>query len=283
MVNPSAMPASPRGSSDPGTRAARGLAAPARTSSTRPRPTRLHVDLSASIEQAFATIARTCVADVVARAEYARRHDDPESIHQLRVGIRRLRAALSIFSTMSPQRSLLGAAKKLRTLQQLLGAAREWDVLMEETISSLPNSMSGERGLGRLIKNAQARRACGHRDARAALRSRKCAQLLAGLEPLIARGIRVAAIYPPLHAEGRTPGPVVGFAAQILQAQHDKARKLGKKVRKLDQNELHELRIRIKKLRYATEFFFDLWPSRRAERYLAAVEVFSSSRVPCMI
>jgi triphosphatase len=32
------------------------------------------------------------------------------------------------------------------------------------------------------------------------------------------------------------------------------------------------LRIRIKKLRYATEFFGSIWPSRRTKRYLSALK-----------
>ena len=57
-----------------------------------------------------------------------------------------------------------------------------------------------------------------------------------------------------------------------MQIFHDKARKLGSKVRELDPQEIHRLRIRIKKLRYATDFFGGLWPNRRTERYLAALK-----------
>ena len=57
-----------------------------------------------------------------------------------------------------------------------------------------------------------------------------------------------------------------------MQIFHDKARKLGSKVRELDPPEIHKLRIRIKKLRYATDFFGGFWPNRRTERYLAALK-----------
>jgi len=67
-------------------------------------------------------------------------------------------------------------------------------------------------------------------------------------------------------------GPAPGFAADAMQTFHDKARKLGTKVRELDPGEIHRLRIRIKKLRYATDFFVGFWPNRRTERYLAALK-----------
>ena len=57
-----------------------------------------------------------------------------------------------------------------------------------------------------------------------------------------------------------------------MRACHAKVRKLGKKIRKLDTVELHRLRIRVKKLRHATEFFGSIWPSRRTKRYLSALK-----------
>jgi CHAD domain-containing protein len=46
----------------------------------------------------------------------------------------------------------------------------------------------------------------------------------------------------------------------------------GTKVCELDPPEIHRLRIRIKKLRYATDFCGGFWPNRRTERYLAALK-----------
>ena len=57
-----------------------------------------------------------------------------------------------------------------------------------------------------------------------------------------------------------------------MRAYHDKVRRLGRKISKLDTAELHRLRIRIKKLRYATEFFGSIWPNRRTNRYLSALK-----------
>jgi CHAD domain-containing protein len=58
----------------------------------------------------------------------------------------------------------------------------------------------------------------------------------------------------------------------MIQDCHRKARKLGKKIRVLNSTELHRLRIRIKKLPYATEFFGSLWPLRRTKKYLSTLK-----------
>ena len=66
--------------------------------------------------------------------------------------------------------------------------------------------------------------------------------------------------------------PAAEFAAKMIQDCHRKARNLGKKIRILNSTELHRLRIRIKKLPYATEFFGSLWPLRRTKKYLSALK-----------
>jgi hypothetical protein len=87
----------------------------------------------------------------------------------LRVGIRRLRAALSIFRQLEPGRRRLVVASKLRGLQQELGAAREWDVLVEETIGSVRQRLRNWQGLRKLVKGAEAKRSEAHQRARVAL------------------------------------------------------------------------------------------------------------------
>ena len=57
-----------------------------------------------------------------------------------------------------------------------------------------------------------------------------------------------------------------------MRSRHRRARKLGKKIRYLSPDDLHELRIRIKKLRYAADFFRDLRPGKRTKLYLLALK-----------
>jgi CHAD domain-containing protein len=47
---------------------------------------------------------------------------------------------------------------------------------------------------------------------------------------------------------------------------------LGRGIRSLDAKELHRLRICIKKLRYASEFFEELWAKAARENYVGALK-----------
>jgi CHAD domain-containing protein len=226
----------------------------------------------------FAAIARTCAAEVLAEAARAAQHDEPESLHKLRVAIRRARAALSLFRAATTGGTRLPLARELRTLQRRLGETREWDVLVDETLASLPAKLTARRATRGVVRLARKQRDVGHKHVRAALR-----------EPASVATLRRLAAWPDRHfgarASPRPPSgrwdtatlaqPATSLAAAVLDKRHRQARKQGRGLRHLDQAALHRLRIRIKKLRYAAEFFAGLWPdgraSRRARRYLASL------------
>lgn len=54
--------------------------------------------------------------------------NDPEHVHQLRVGTRRAGAALAIFADQMPAKIHRRAKRALRRLRRAAGAARDWDV-----------------------------------------------------------------------------------------------------------------------------------------------------------
>jgi CHAD domain-containing protein len=233
------------------------------------RRKRIALDASMSVTEAFAAVARGCIGYIATAADTARRSDDPEGIHQLRVGIRRLRAAFSVFNPALPRRRP-AVVRQLQMLQRQLGTARELDVLLDETIASMPHELRTRREMRELIKAAEAGRVARHRRARAALASRRCTELLSQLGPAIDRYAWQRAGSSAI--DERTAQPIADLAKEVMRVRHRKARKLGEQIRDLGPDELHELRIRIKKLRYAAEFFQDLWPGARSERYLRALK-----------
>jgi triphosphatase len=83
------------------------------------------------------------------------------------------------------------------------------------------------------------------------------------------RGWREAA---PERGEAWLERPVRDFAAHVLRKRQRKALKLGQRFDELSAKERHQVRIALKKLRYATEFFAALFPKKRAKRYLAALK-----------
>jgi len=173
--------------------------------------------LSAAFEQAAANVRGVLESGV---AEY---------LHQLRVGLRRLRALLRAYRVKAkPLR------RELRKLTPPLGEARDWDVFCEWLDASGAPS--------RLRVAAEERR----RKARAAARA--VVGSPAFEEALRERPLRTRHVLKP------------GFENQILERLSRKARKAARAVDWRDAGARHELRIRLKRLRYACDALLKLPP-----------------------
>jgi CHAD domain-containing protein len=61
-----------------------------------------------------------------------RKGDDPEAVHDMRVAIRRVRAAYALLAPWYPERAIQGFRPELRRLGRRLGAVRDQEVLLAE-------------------------------------------------------------------------------------------------------------------------------------------------------
>ena len=154
--------------------------------------------------------------------------DDPEYLHQLRVGLRRLRAILVAFRALEPRAR--GLKRRLRRFTPALGTARDWDVFVA---SLAPGS--------RLRKAAETHRRRARREARAVVAS-------PGFNETLVRALRWLEEAPWQETAESLPD----FASGALDRLR---RKVAKGIDWNDAAERHALRIRIKRLRYASEAF----------------------------
>jgi CHAD domain-containing protein len=188
--------------------------------------------------------------------------DDAEGIHQMRVALRRLRASISLFKEMlqDPQSEQVKGQLKWLTVQ--LGPARDMDVFVKEAVAPLQQVPSQKEKLEKLEPILKEKRAAGFEKAKEAIRSDRyrhvvleaalwliCGQWLQNADPLL---------------QARRERPVREFASEVLTSRTKKILSKIRKLRQLDAQRRHKLRIAIKKLRYATEFFESLYPGRRS-------------------
>ena len=179
-----------------------------------------------------------------------------EGVHQMRVALRRLRTALSLLRREIPQAAAPSLATEAKWLADALGPARGWDVFLSSTLAG-PERLSGSgcdfEGLRRA---AEAQHRAAHDSARAAIASPRAASLQMQLGQWIARrGWRNEVDGDGL---GVLAEPAAMLAARALGRLHGKALRQGRHFRRLSAEERHVLRITLKKLRYAIEFFLPL-------------------------
>ena len=198
--------------------------------------------------EALATLAAAALEQACRNAPGVLRSDDPEYLHQLRVGLRRLRTTLSAFKALAPAAEAL--KEELRALTPVLGAARDWDVFAE--------ALSRRARLWREVVSRQAR---ATRDARQLVAS-------AAFNRFLVHALAWIEEAPWVPSEER----LLPFAAAALERLHRKAMKQGDAIDWNDAAQRHVLRIRVKRLRYACDSFAGVFGSGTVRSYLAGLE-----------
>jgi CHAD domain-containing protein len=234
-----------------------------RPSAERARPIAIGPQVSARV--AFEIIARSCVRQLRANEACARSAQDPEGVHQFRVGLRRMRALIGAFRRyLAPEFSGYLTAE-LDWLQARCGPARDWDVLLIGTLRPLLKALPADRTIPPLLKEAAAARDESYAMVRSTLDGPRYVELLSRLELAL--------------AEGKWSASAPGAGTLMDQPARELARLILKsRYKKLPQpsaptmDELHRLRIAVKKLRYAAEFFRSLYGKSRAAKFIAALE-----------
>jgi triphosphatase len=189
------------------------------------------------------------------------RAGNPEGVHQARIALRRLRTMLALYTKyLEP-----GACKRfnnaIRTMGLVLGAARDWDVFMDETLGAARCAGVAEDWLVLLQEPAHAKR----ERARAAVRS-----LLDGKAPAeLVLGVQAWTTDPDWAIRDCPPGtPVSEIMPNLLDRIASKVARRGRNATRLSPQGLHPLRKSLKKLRYSVESVSALYSAKRVITYV---------------
>lgn len=210
-------------------------------------PQRLPPDIPAA--EAFRRIVAKTLGHVLANAAPARDRQ-AEGVHQLRVGVRRLRSALKLFAPLLTEPAAEAFDRKLQDLGHRIGEARDWSVFCDEQLSQV--FAEGDRpDWGDLIGEA----AKAKRDAAFA----RSAEIVAGSE-FAALALSLAAWAeesgrrPRLVGDESLDQPIERLAPDLIGGLIRKARKRARRAEDGDAVALHGFRKALKKLRYGLEF-----------------------------
>ncbi|MCF8198464.1 MAG: CYTH and CHAD domain-containing protein [Sulfuritalea sp.] len=208
---------------------------------------------------AFHRIAMSCLEHLQQNHTGALSSDDPEYIHQMRVATRRLRAALRLFSPVLPQQfSVSSFSAPFSSLMQPLGKARDLDVLLTEIVDPVLKALPNEPRLPAIASDITNRR----------YRSRAEAITMLAAP---AYGLTLLGALESLHAQVPNGPTAIGlqeFASERLRRLKRKVRRLVQAASVEDPASLHAMRIGVKRLRYALEFFSPLANRRSLQRAL---------------
>jgi triphosphatase len=228
------------------------------------KSTPLVLDHSVTVEGGFRVILRDCLQQIQGNALNVAQSSDAECLHQMRVGMRRLRTALRLFAPWMPCPELL--RQELGWLNSALGAARDADVLADGTLVKVIEACPHRADLVALRDIASTIAMHMRQQAADAVSSERYARLMLTLgewcehagwqASLDKKGIKALA------------QPLRRHAPRILMRRHEELIKRGTKLARATPQQLHQVRIAAKKARYATVFFQSLLKATPANRYL---------------
>ncbi|MGI9502538.1 MAG: CHAD domain-containing protein, partial [Geminicoccaceae bacterium] len=223
------------------------------------------LDPAGSVDQAMVAIFENCFAQWLANQAAAVDGRDPEGVHQLRVALRRLRSALSVFKKMIPDDQRAWLQADARQAIAALGAARDWDVFQAELLAPVIEARPEDAGLNALRTRARARGRSGYRRARRHLEGADYTRFVLGFGEWLER--RAWRQHADAERSERLAQPIAEFAGRILQKRHKTALAKGRRFASLPVKRRHELRIALKKLRYSMEFFKPLFEKARVKPF----------------
>nr|MEA2798873.1 triphosphatase [Phenylobacterium sp.] len=245
-------------------KAARGQAMLAGAEQAARRSSAVELSDEATVAEAFQAVARKALAQIAANAASLRGEPRPETVHQLRVGARRLRSALTTFKPLVAGEGLEAVKADLKWLSHACDRARNLDVFADETLAPAEVGAEPRRGVKALRKAIDAERRRAWSQAGETASSERFRALMIDVTAWVETGA---------WRNGKAAAqPIRDFAGQALKRHRKTFEKRRRAAEGGDDAARHHLRIEAKKLRYAVEAFSSLYGQKRLGRYLHSLK-----------
>jgi triphosphatase len=206
----------------------------------------------AAASDAFVALCGAALAQIAANAPGVARGDDPEYLHQLRVGMRRLLSVIRAFRPLLRRKRADALLRTLRDMMRVLGAARDGDVFRETLVHA--------EASGQLAARARHKRTAARRVVRALVNS-------AAFQNVQLRALRWLH-GDPWRSDSARAEPLMRFARRSLERTHARLLKRARRIDWRDAERRHAVRIAVKRLRYGCDFFAGCFPHQAVLPFL---------------
>ena len=236
----------------------------------RADPVGLQADMSA--EEAFRAVIAQGVTMILGNEVCVRKDLHPEGCHQMRVGMRRLRVAFSLFRHNLPAGEAVLIRRLLKSCAKGLDALRDWDVFLDEILPTIELRFPDKTEHGpnaELRKAAEGQRALAFKAAIAMLESSDYQQLclLLGAWSSYSRWASGASA-----AQMRAMSAPIGeLAAPLLEKARKRMARRGDNLTELSITGLHAWRLDVKQMRYACDFFYEIYGGKSVKKFRSSL------------
>ena len=206
--------------------------------------------LDDSMSSAGAKLCRMFTAILRDNVQGAIKGEDTEYVHQMRVAVRKLRFILQFWNPLFDKKKTNSLNEELKWLAGELGQARDADILLQRFEAQWEGAPAGalfsKPFRDFVVQELSQKRTAAKESLIAALSSDRYKRLLSSL----------AHLFDWKNLKGEDP-PLKHIVPDLFGTAIKKAGRYAG--RKLDNSELHALRIAFKRLRYIAECFGELY------------------------
>ena len=218
-------------------------------------------------ETAFRSILTNVIRHIDGNTELVTARQAPEGVHQIRVAIRRLRAAYGMFRKTVASARLADLVSEAAVIAGELGETRDLDVYLTETLPPVHEAIGADPGLMALDSYASTRREAAWRRASDLVAGPRIDRLLLGLA-------RISELREWNAKDAKAPKKresARACAKKALARRWRRCADYGEKMSALSIEDRHRMRIQLKKLRYGGAFFGSLFPAAETKAYQKAL------------
>ena len=206
-------------------------------------------------EDAFRLTLLQCQWHIAANISAVVEAREIEGLHQMRVGFRRLRVAFTSFGHAFRNAELDKLKDRAGRMAEKLGPARDLDVFIGELLEPAANANGAVESFELLRARANEARRTAWDFAATHVMSPAFAGFMADLNAAVERRIWL----DDAKDDSVFDQPAQELAADVLNHRLKAAKKQAKRLEKASDEQIHRLRIALKKLRYTGEFFAPLY------------------------
>ena len=218
----------------------------------------LHKDQS--VGDALRCLIADCLSHVQSNVQGVLLRSDAEYLHQVRVGLRRLRVVLAIALRSQPDAELASLREHVSELCVELGRSREWDVFATQMLNPICARFPEHEGLQEIARASERSRKQQHATIAKQLGSIDFQRML----------LRFGAW---MHSEQVDASPISLklFVSRSLKKRFKDVVNCKEALQAGDVDRLHRLRIACKKLRYCIEMFDSLFDREKSKTYMGVL------------
>jgi CHAD domain-containing protein len=225
---------------------------PPRPRAPKPGPRTLGIVADDSLSEAARKVLAFHYAKMQKREAGTREGLDSEELHDMRVSVRRMRAAWRVFDGVFKPGRTKRLRRRLRTISDKLGVVRDLDVLIEGLDAYCEGLDPDQRpGIEPLLELWRRQRETARKQLIEELDSGGYASFLRDMDEFISAGANSAAA----TAVPTSPHRVRDRAPSLIWGAYEAIRAYELVLPWADVETLHQLRIAVKWLRYTLEFF----------------------------